>query len=80
MRDLRCTTCGTPFSDRRDIEMMAAALVGSGLIERYREYAHAAHPGTMRPDMGAELSEGWAHAILDSLFETGYVLSKVEKS
>ena len=43
---------------------LAKALLDSGLIARYQDYALRAHPATMHSEEPEEIALGWAGAIL----------------
>ena len=49
------------------VEHLAQALIDSGLIARYSDYARRAHPTTMQSEDATELAQGWARDILKAL-------------
>lgn len=52
------------------VEPLAKALIDSGLIARYSDYALRAHPTTMQREDPEELARGWARDILAALPRT----------
>lgn len=50
---------------------LAKALLDSGLIARYQDYALRAHPTTMQLEEPEEVALGWAGGILAALARHG---------